>query len=434
MSGPRVAIVGGGYSGTALAIALARRGASPILIERGPRPGRGAAYGTSRPEHLLNVRANGMSAFADAPADFADWFARQGGSPIQFAPRRLYGAYIVDRLAAAMASGVSIVPGTAADIDGGDVLLADGRRIEADAAVLALGNFAPALPAVLAPLAGGDRLAAEPWTAEFAQGLTEDDAVLLVGTGLTAVDAAVTLEAIGYRGRILALSRRGLRPRSHAEIPVAAAGLTAIAHRRLLPLMRFVRAEAKRIGWRAAVDQLRPLTIGLWQGASDAERRRFLRHLRPWWDVHRHRIAPQIARRLDMMEQEGRLAFAAGRIVSAAPDGAGAHIRWRPRGSDTTEALQVRRVVNCTGPEADIARAGDPLLDRLQAAGTIRPDALRLAIDVDDEARVIGADGALSDQLYAIGPMSRGHFWEIVAVPDIRLQVAALADRLTRRS
>lgn len=426
----RVAVIGGGYTGAAQAIALQRAGAHPILIERVGEPGRGVAYATRHDDHLLNVRAGSMSAFADAPSHFAEWFVRQGGDAAGFAPRKLYGRYIAEQLAEA---GVEIMRGEAVAIapGGADVTLADGRTIAADAAVLAVGNLPPATPGGLSPeLRASPLYVPDPWAVDIAAGLGPDDTVLLIGTGLTAIDMALILDSAGFEGSTLALSRRGLAPRAH----VAPGSVTPVSEPPAPPkgsaLLREVRETAEQIGWRAAVDRLRPVTQQLWREGSDADRARFLRHLRPWWDVHRHRIAPSIAARIADMEEAGRLLFAGGRILDADLAGGRAEVRWQPRGSSAIETITVARIVNCTGPLADIRKAGDPLLDALLGDGRIRPDALRLGIDVDDEGRVLHADGSADAHLRAVGPLTKGALWEVVAVPDIRVQVQAMAERL----
>jgi uncharacterized NAD(P)/FAD-binding protein YdhS len=270
---------------------------------------------------------------------------------------------------------------------------------------------------------------ADPWAGDFAAGLQDDDTVLLVGTGLTAVDVALILDSSGFGGRVLALSRRGMVPRNHLE-PVAPPLLDYDPIPRCTWLIRRLREQAARIGWRAAVDQLRPVTQSLWISANLAERRRFLRHLRPYWDVHRHRIAPAIAERIRDMVANGRLQFAAGRVLSTEAEGDHALVKWRPRGAAGERALRAARIVNCTGPEADIRRADEPLLRNLLMAGRIRPDACRIGIDIGERGQAIGAAGTGEPGLFAIGPMTRGALWEIVAVPDIRGQTAALADLL----
>jgi len=426
----RVAIVGGGAGGALQALHLKRAGIDDlVLIERSRAPGRGVAYSTTRPEHLLNVPARRMSAFADDPEHFVRWFAdRAGGTAECYAPRMLYGDYLAGLLAEA---GVETVSGEAVDLGPEGVRLAGGRAIPADTVVLAPGNLKPATPRGIDPAALGELWVDDPWAKDFAEGLGADDTLLLLGTGLTAVDAALTLDALGFPGRILAVSRRGLAPRAHGpREPLA-------APREDLPpactaMLRRVRARSEEIGWRAAVYELRTVTQQLWGSAPEAERRRFLRHLRPWWDVHRHKLAPAVGARIEALQAVGRLTVAAGRLVSVRRDGGEVAVCLRPRGGGEAGTIRVARIVNCTGPEADIARSGEPLLAALLEAGTIAADPLRLGIAVDEECRVLDAQGRASDRLFAIGPVTKGTFWESVAVPDIRTQAARVAALIAR--
>jgi uncharacterized NAD(P)/FAD-binding protein YdhS len=424
----RVAVIGAGASGALQALHLKRAGAEVALIERGPAPGRGVAYGTTRPEHLLNVPARRMSAFSDDPDHFTRWFSgRAGGGPEDFAPRMLYGDYLQGLLAEA---GIAAVGGEAVDVAEGAVRLAHGGAIAADAVVLAPGNFRPATPRGIDPAALGAAWVEDPWAGGL-DGLGARDVVLLLGTGLTAVDVALTLDATGFRGRIVALSRRGLAPRAHGpREPMVAPSEDLPAS--CVALLRRVRARSRELDWRSAVHELRSVTQAVWGAASLEERRRFLRHLRPWWDVHRHKIAPAIGARIEAMQAEARLAVAAGKLVSAEAVEEGARLSFRMRGGEAVETLRVARIVNCTGPETDIVRAGEPLLSALLQAGRIRQDRLGIGIEVDGECRAIGADGAASETLFVIGPVTRGTFWESVAVPDIRAQAERVAARLTR--
>jgi uncharacterized NAD(P)/FAD-binding protein YdhS len=197
-------------------------------------------------------------------------------------------------------------------------------------------------------------------------------------------------------------------------------------------LLQRVRQRSKEIGWLGAVHELRTITQDIWIAAGDSERRRFLRHLRPWWDVHRHKIAPAIFDRIEALQQAGKLVIGAAKLVSAEAEGDHAMVRLRARGSDSVETFRAARILNCTGPEMDIVRSGEPLLSDLLQAGRIRADALRIGIDVDRDCRTVRADGAVSDSLYAIGPVTRGTFWESVAVPDIRIQTQRVAERIAR--
>lgn len=434
MSGRHVAVIGAGASGTIQALHLLGAGIGRVtLVEREREPGRGTAYGTVRPEHLLNVPARRMIVWPDDPGQFARWWTACGGGAEDYAPRRRFGDYLSGLLAAA-SDRVEIVRGEAvaiADLDAREqVALIDGRRLTADAVVLALGNLKPAPVPGVEPERLGSLHVDDPWFGDLAGGLRDTDTVLLIGTGLTAIDAALTLDALGYAGRILALSRRGLVPRASLKREASPPPLTDFPDD-CAGLLRAVRRRGEAIGWREAVHEVRQAVQLLWSRAPLAERRRFIRHLRPWWDVHRHRIAPAVAERIAALQAEGRLRFAAGRIRSAEADGDVALITWRPRGAASDARLRVRRIVNCTGPELDIARAGEPLLDALLDAGRIRPDACRLGIDVDPGCRALGADGAASASLYAIGPMTRGAFWESIAVSDIAAQARSVARRLS---
>jgi uncharacterized NAD(P)/FAD-binding protein YdhS len=437
-----IVIVGGGFSGTLLAINLARFGGPrTILIERrAEQVARGVAYSTPHPSQLLNVRAGGMSAWPDRPDHFAKWVTGRGGTgSTAFVPRALYGAYLREMLIeTGLTAGDRLVmrEGEVCDVvysgAGVEAVLADGTRIAADAAVLAVGNLPPHDP----PGIDGDALPADlyvrdPWRDDPTVGLTADDRVLLLGTGLTAVDVALALDASGFGGEIVALSRRGLAPRRHMDGQPPVKGLWEPPSDPLSRITADVRAKARDTGdWRGAIDALRPVTQRLWAGASDAERARFLRHLRPFWDVHRHRLAPVVADRIEALVEAGRLSFRAGKTASVTPEASGLRLDWRPRHRDAIESLHVRRIVNCTGPQGDLTRSTETLLRTLATRGAIRPDRLRLGVDVDVRSRVIARDGAPDQRLFCVGPMTRGGSWEIVAVPDLRRQSWDVARRL----
>ncbi|WP_375390461.1 FAD/NAD(P)-binding protein [uncultured Sphingomonas sp.] len=435
-------IVGAGFSGTLLAINLLRFGGSPAtLVERrGGQMGRGVAYSATDPGQLLNVRASGMSAFPDDPGHFARWVEARGcGGATDFVPRELYGAYLAETLAAerqGREGRLRLIEAEATDIfDEGDqlrVTLAAADALRADVVVLATGNMPPHPPPGIDPARlPAERYIADPWRADLARDLGEGHTVVLLGTGLTAIDAALQLDAAGFDGEVLALSRRGLRPRAHIVGQTAGPGLADPPAAPLSSLVQEFRQRSEELGWRAAVDAYRPVTQRLW-GISDATKRaRFLRHLRPFWDVHRHRLAPAVAARIDGMVTAGRLRFAAGKIAASGPAPGGIRLSWRPRGQDRAVETLAARVVNCTGPQGDLTRTDEPLLCALIARGAIRPDPLRLGLEVDAQSQAVRADGAIDARLCCIGPMTRGGLWEVVAVPDIRRQTWDVARRLS---
>ncbi len=441
-----IAIVGSGFSGLLVALQLLRKTATTriFLIERASEFGRGLAYGSADPGHLLNVRASNMSAFPEEPDHFLQWLrlcAPPGAEQRGFASRQLFGTYLQSLLRASVerdgATGrLHIVPDEAVGLsEAGPRLslrLALGHAIEVDHVVLATGNLPPHDPPAMDPaLVSSGVYIGDPWRADAFASLRPNDDVLLLGTGLTAVDMIMRLAARGHLGRIVALSRRGLRPHQHEDLGPPPSPFDVPMQPSVTALLRLVRARARQESWRSAVDGLRPSAQRLWREASSAERRRFLRHLRPWWDVHRHRLAPSVAATVDALQAEGQVAFAKGWITAFAGDGDGATVAWTSRGA--THRLKVARVINCTGPAGNLAKARSPLLAMLLAQGLARPDACHLGLDVDADCHVVGADGGSNPNLLAIGPMSRGAFWEITAVPDIRVQAMLLAERLAAK-
>lgn len=422
----RVAIVGGGFSGTMMAVELVRLGQGEIvLVERREQAAAGTAFSTQEASHVLNVRAGSMSAFADAPDHFARWAAAKGaGQPGDFVRRRDYRRYLEEQFTIAQRSGkLQIVRDTAVglaeDADGLVLSLASGGRIGADQAVLAGGNYPGRLPAATG--LPDERLVHDPWSPEGAAAIrrlaaeAEGD-LLLLGTGLTMVDVCLTLEDAGFGGRMLALSRRGQVPHAHPEVGEPPLAWEPPA--RLGALLREIRRRAAETDWRTVIDGLRPHSIALWRGFTDAEKARFLRHARPWWDVHRHRIAPGTAARIARLRETGRLDVVAGRIVGAKAG----RLEIRKRGDGLIERT-VTAAINCTGPSGSIQRVDDPLIRQLLASGLARPDAMGIGLEVDAQSRVVGP----AHGLYAIGPLSKGAFWEMIAVPDIRGQVRDVA-------
>ncbi|MFT3977006.1 MAG: FAD/NAD(P)-binding protein [Sphingomonas bacterium] len=435
-----VAIVGAGFSGTLLAINLLRHdGPRATLIERAPVAGTGVAYGTAHRDHVLNVRAANMSAFPDQPDHFVAWLRARGHTQANgaFVSRALYGEYLRALLQDARRSApdrLRLIADDAIDIHDGDTMrdtLASGRAVAAGAAVLAVGNLPPHLPAAMQAVKDSPRYRPNPWDASIADGLEPGDTMLLIGTGLTMIDVVLTLHARGFPSRIVALSRRGLIPHRHAPVAPNDAPLAERPRGPLSALTRTVRRRGEAIGWRNAVDELRRFTHAIWAQADAGERERFLRHLRPWWDIHRHRLAPPVADRIAALVASGQLSVHAGKLGDAIEREDGIAVTWHARGATRPSHLVAQRVVNCTGPQGDLSRTDEPLLARLVARGAIRPDAEHLGIDVDARGRTIAADGQVNDSLYAIGPMTRGAFWETVAVPDIRRQAWDLARTLS---
>jgi uncharacterized NAD(P)/FAD-binding protein YdhS len=425
-----VAIVGGGFSGTMVAAQLARKGIDCVLIDGSGRAGHGVAYSTREPAHVLNVRAEVMSAWADDLEHFVRLAESEGGNRRDFVQRQQFGRYLrgilkdgIDTGHLRLAEQQAI---EASPTDGGwTVRLGDGEQFDASGLVLALGNQPPE------PLPfgnGSSRVINNPWGGEAlaaVEDLAESHAdVLLVGTGLTMVDAVLSLDAAGHRGRIVGLSRRGLIPRGHTDDFVPAtfeAEEVPLGH--VGSLWKWLRKRAAEVGWRSAVDGMRPHSHRVWQSLPLEQKKRFARHARPWWDTHRHRIAPEVARQLHDMIAEGRLEIVAGRIRSVQERDGALTVSYCRRGASRIGEGRFAYMINCTGPLGTISRTRDPMLKGMLADGLARPDELGIALDVDERSRITGARRA-----WAMGPLTKGRYWEIIAVPDIRGQAAAVAD------
>ncbi len=431
MARPRIAIVGGGASGAIMAANLARQNAfDVVLIEREGLPGHGLAYATAIRDHLLNVCVSNMSALADQPNHFFEWLQKEGASygfaapePHSFVPRRVYGAYLNSLVGDCK---LSVIKGEVLSLNphahGVSLTLADGHLVAADRVILATGNEARR------PFLG--RLSRNPWEKGLLGGLEPNADVLVIGTGLTMVDVAIALQSQGHRGRITALSRRGLLANQHRMIaPLAIPRDEVPFGAPISELLRWLRtriSDATRNGydWRAVIDGLRPHTQILWLAMGLEQRRRFLRHGRPYWDVCRHRMAPEIAARIAQLSDTGQL-----RVLAARVDGVESEspprVRLRHR-KGGEEIIEPALVLDCTGLPDDPAQSVNPVIASLYAAGLVRSGPLSIGLDLDAHNALIDANGAVSQRLFAIGPLVRGMLWESIAVPDIRNQCAAL--------
>jgi len=445
-----IAIIGGGFSGAITAVQLTRALPGwPILVfERGGPVGAGLAYATQFTGHLLNVRAANMSAFPDDPGHFEAWIAAAGRSEQDchvtaagtFTSRRLYARYIRDCF-----DGIARDDATGrrpqwvrADIvdcektrDGFLLTDAAGQTYAAASVILATGH----VPAHPNP---DPRHVANPWDFSYLDGLDREQPVLILGSALTMVDILLTLRESGFSGPVTALSRRGLLPNAHRpSAPWPTPDFTPDERRSVLGTLRRLRREvtaARRQGidWRSVVDSIRPITAELWMGWNIEERRRFLRHARRWWDIHRHRMAPPIENAIAREVREGGLNVIAGRVLAVEPEKKGLRVSLRRKGGTAIEGKPFQRVITATGIEsARNLRSG--LTDRLLARGLIRLDPLGIGIDVTPGLAVIDEGGAAVPGLWALGPIVLGTFWECLAVPDIRRQAAECAAAVAGR-
>lgn len=442
-----VVIVGGGFSGTLLAVALLRREPRlriAVLEKRYPR-GCGVAYSTGARFHLLNVPAAGMSAFAEEPEHFLRWARRNCGPTVQprsFLPRSLYGRYIVELLDQALKFRHGRFEwlqdeAIAFELQNSDPVVhcASGRTLRSHSVVLATGNFPPATPDVPGLGETSKRYFPFAWSPSALENLPPHAEVLLVGSGLTSLDLILALKSKAFRGRIHVVSRHGVMPHRHEETASWPQFWDKNSPRTARGLLHLVRqqvrlAEEQGINWRSVIDALRPVTPKIWQSLPAVERKRFLRHARPYWEVHRHRIAPEIADVLRDLQDDKQVLIYAGRVVRYQEIRNHAKVTFVNRSPGHSHLLRVDRVINCTGSENDCRRIDDGLISSLFMQGLARPDELFLGVDADDSGALLDSKGNRSESLFTIGPPRKGGLWETTAVPEIREQISRLAGQL----
>lgn len=450
-----VAIIGAGASGTLMATHLLRQSVRPVhiyLFEKNPHTSAvGTAYGTPYMEHLLNVPTGKMSGFPDAPNHFLDWVGTHKPDlhlkTGDFAPRKVYGEYLMDILAQAEASAtkgntldriqeeitsINIVDGVA------ELRTAQHRAFHAERCVLAIGNFSPSNVRITTPSAfHNERYIGNPWRRGQLEQIAPEDRVLLIGTGLTTVDVLLTLTQQKNRtGKLSAFSRHGTWPTAHAPSepygdflkPLMDAEVTDLAN-----VFSAVKSAIQKDGalqWRSIIDAIRPYTQRIWHNWSEEERDRFNRHLNHRWGVARHRMPGQVAERLAELTREGKMETLGARLLDIEEHGTSLTAVIREHGVE--KRVDCEWIVNCTGPHSNYEKLNEPLVQSLRAQGLIQPDALRFGVKTAPNGRVLYEDGRFSEVLFTLGPPMKGMLFECTAMPEIRGQAAELAKLLVQ--
>lgn len=448
VSSPRIAIIGGGFTGAALATRLADLSPGPLTIEivepRGSL-GQGVAYGTRDPAHRINVPSTRMSVYPEQEGHFDRWLQRQTDVDADatlpdgrvFPRRELFGRYVGETLAAALAARPDITlthhrsraQRIAAVGDIYKITLDDGEAITADLAVLATSHPPPAPPAVLDPLAGHPAYVADPWAVGALAGIAPDASVLIVGTGLTMADIVASLELQGHRGEITAVSRRGLLSRGHVARPVERFGqFTSPPSPGALHLLRRIRATLRAAAaagqpWQAVLDAVRSDAQEIWRHLPLAEQARLVRYLRPFWDVHRYRVAPQAEAAIARARAAGRFRLVTGHLREARiAEGLELHLR---RGT----VLRADALVVATGPGHGHVIDTNPALQSLAEAGLIAGDALGLGLATDRDNHALTRGGQANPRLLIAGPLARAAWGELMGLPQVSAHAALVAEQ-----
>lgn len=465
-----IAVIGGGFSGIVTTVNVLTKAKAEgksvriILVDPDAPKGRGVAYSTLNDNLLLNVPASNMSAFPDAPDDFKNFClsidSSMGAS--SFVSRRLYGEYlgkVLDDARNTFGSHLECVPGivdsmervtrvdpdTKARVTNYVLELRDGSTLTVDSVILAFGHMAPkfAKDIVKGPIDMYSMVLNNPWDDEVLSRTIFNKPVLLLGTGHTATDVHAKLESDNPERPVYLISRRGLKPNGHRPVGEFSKDLAFIDRvtssvmqtltetptvRALVRSVRSWCSNAKTASskdWRDVINALRTITPSIWQTLSDEERRRFLRHVVPYWDIHRHRVAPGALRRLNNAVTQGRAAVIAGTVVGIrfVPEYKMSVASIRMRGTDRIEEIEIGTVINCTGPSYDISKSTNPLMNYLFIIGLITQDDAKIGMVTYDYQ----VHKAIKD-LYYIGPMLKANHWEAIAVPELRIHAAKLAD------
>jgi uncharacterized NAD(P)/FAD-binding protein YdhS len=466
----RIIIVGGGLSGAATAMHLARAAKVALditVVEPRVDVGRGVAYSACDVDHRLNSPATLHIVYPDEPRAFADWIDRTGGaardpdmkaSDGQLYPRRSeFGSFINAEFEAHKAcnpSGSMIrhIRASATRLRGGQkgvaVLLHDGAELEADAAVITTSNEQPAIPW---PFSSEDashpKFIANPWDLGALSEISPDARILLLGAGLTAADVMTTVLRDKPRATITAISRSGLRPVSRSGGVVPARPFPLFERLNTLPSLMERRHGSLRsarkilqafrrdvdentaagLPWQAAFDDLRDSARWLWLELPLTEKRRFQRHLRRRYDSFRFRYPPQTEAILNAAETAGRLVFQSVRVEKCTARQQGFDVSWVQSGSGESETeTQFQTfdyIVNCVGPSARPDQSQNVLLQTMIEEGCARVSPLGVGLDVDNACRVVGSDGSTHPNVFAFGSLTFATFGYCLGAPFIVDQI-----------
>lgn len=452
-----IAIIGAGFSGTLTAIntlkANSAEGLRILLIEKTRQTCRGLAYRYDDDNLLLNVPAGNMSALADEPNDFVAFCEEldPAFNTKSFISRRLYGEYLEQKLKDAMDQYPGVLSIVNAQVNAVQLStdcksyrlqLEGAEDVMADKVVLALGHFAPKLPAGIQLTVSSQVVNALDFAAIDA--LDRNAPVAVLGMGHTAIDAVFRLTSCNPDRKVYMISRRGLLPFGHRFNPqpprtsgfpswLASIPVTIRAYTRAAREEAKVR-EAHGGNWRDMLNELRPHTATIWKSFSDSQRRKFLQRVLPYWDIHRHRLAPASERRIKQLIESGQVVQMAGKVTRVEQACSGVQIEVALRGLKGMSSIQVGALINGTGPGYDITAVDQPILNQLLCDGLIKQDKQKIGLEVDEQYQLITAQGDSLHGLHYIGPMLKASFWEAIAVPELRIHAQQLGRRLATQS
>jgi uncharacterized NAD(P)/FAD-binding protein YdhS len=447
-----VVIIGGGLSGATTAIHLVRTAKAPLsiaVIEPRDQLGRGLAYSNAERDYRLNGPAARHTIYPDELSHFQDWYLAEGldrrdpgaaDAPGYFFPSRYdFGSYLdveAQKHIAQNPSGSDLkhILDRAVDVVEKDcvfqITLASGKLVQTRVVVVAAAPGRATMPAAFSAYSHDDvEFLPDPWDTDRVRRIPKSASVLLIGMAQTASDVAAILLKYGHTGPITLVSRRGIRPRARPplnpnsylrdEIPenekhrqfLDQAGSLKSASTILQQLRREARVATDRShSWLPAMEMLRDLITDHWYQFPLAEKRRFLRHGRTWYDVHRFRLPPQIETSIEKARERGQLRFISANIVDVISHRRHLEVRLRERGKADVTTVSYDVAVNCTGLENQPSRTNSPFLQSLITRGYAKQHGTELGFDVDVRGHAVDRNGDVNKSLFIVGPLTYGAF------------------------
>lgn len=451
MSTAQVIIVGGGFSGTALAIHLARTSLTGLLItvvEPRANLGGGVAYSTQEPAHRINVPASRMQLSGEEQGAFDRWYREQPECSLDsvahcddgavYPQRSLFGRYLAEQFAAAAQAYPHItlrhIQASAVAWEGEQLLLSNGEALQGDVLALAISHPPPSLPRALQPFSAHPALIANPWQHGVLDAINPKASVAIIGTGLSMADVVASLGTRQHCGPLIAFSRRGQLSRDNlsGEWPEWTLAPQSVPSARLW--LRHIRAEVagaaeQGLPWQRVLDQVRVQGQTIWHSLPLREQQRFVRHLRSWWDVHRYRIAPQVSAVMSARQQQGSMKVLAARLVDISSLGHQLEITLRTR-EGASEIHRLDHLIVTTGPGHEALIVSQPLLQSLSQQGLIRADPLGFGLDVDSQSHTLNLTGQPNPRLFVVGPAARARFGELMGLPQVADHAADVAKNI----
>ncbi|MBE7443141.1 MAG: FAD/NAD(P)-binding protein [Flavobacteriales bacterium] len=447
-------IVGGGLSGTLLCIYLMKYTKKPLelfLFEKQQEQlHKGVAYSSELPYQLLNVPVKGMSLFEDDALHFYAWLKIQNIdiTPDDFVSRKLFGEYLTYYLEKTVLETkihqLHIVNDEVVDIEKQGkkqfIFCKNRDKIEVSKVFLCTGNFpASHLRGFSHEVLTNSNYVSNPWNGENLSKIKPHDTLLVIGTGLTMVDQVMSItKHTNFRGNIIALSRRGLLPLPHGDAPIfhllPTIDFTKVS---FFELYQFIKNEVKRaesqgLNYRCVMECIRPHLDSIWKNLSISDKKQFINHFKPYWEVHRHRIPASSADYLKQLQEKGILELIAGRILSADITNDKFEVKITPKGKSETFTLKTDWIIYCTGSQLNYKSINSPLYKSLINKGYLTSAAFDFGLNTADIGFGIDSNGIISNDLILIGPTAKGNnFWEITALKEIRQQIRTIVHQIT---